>query len=105
MLKIDYLKTQPAPVLINCTQRAFGANQKCGSVKGTKTLWRRGNRYGVGESAFLTILDLCIMDVCQHLTKVPHVMVPMLAYIPVLSWRPERAFSACEHGSSGTLSV
>jgi len=27
-------------------------------------------------------LDLGIMDVCQHLTKVPHVIVPMLAYIP-----------------------
>jgi hypothetical protein len=44
--KLNYLKTQPAPVLIDCTQRALRANQKCGSIKGTRTR--------VSESVFLT---------------------------------------------------
>jgi hypothetical protein len=49
-LKIDYLKTQPAPVLIDCTQRALGANEKCGSVKGAKTLGSaQTQNHGVGD--------------------------------------------------------
>ena len=53
-LKINYLKTQPAPVFTDCTNRAEGANQKCCSVKGTRTLWQRGYQYGVGKAVFLT---------------------------------------------------
>ncbi len=34
------LKKQPAPVSTDCTNRAPGANQKCGSIKGTKALRR-----------------------------------------------------------------
>jgi hypothetical protein len=36
--KFDYLKTQPAPVFTDCTNRAEGANQKCCSIKGTNLL-------------------------------------------------------------------
>jgi hypothetical protein len=41
-LKIDYSKTDPAPVLTDCTNRAEDANQKCCSIKGTKNLGQRG---------------------------------------------------------------
>jgi hypothetical protein len=55
-----------------------------------------------GRPVALDDLDLGIKDVPQHLTKVPHVMVPMSL---VLGGRLERAFSAREQGSRGTLSV
>jgi hypothetical protein len=56
-LKIDYLKTHPASVLTDCTQRALGANQKCGSQRRSPPSGRarrmrlRGGREGVTDPA------------------------------------------------------